>query len=57
MDGALHDVPGKTLDDSGAAPPPAAQSGLRHVPDKFPPVALLILIVEVSYHRDPTILE
>jgi hypothetical protein len=57
MDSALHDVPGKILDDSGAAPSPAAQSGLRRVPDKFPPVALLILIVEVSYPRGPTILE
>ncbi|KAJ5805206.1 hypothetical protein N7474_011093 [Penicillium riverlandense] len=48
MDSALHDLPGKTLDDSGAAPSPAALSGLRRVPDKFPPVALLILIVELG---------
>lgn len=57
MDSALHDVPGKTLDDSGAVLSPTAQSELRRVPDKFPPVALLILVVEVSYLRDPAILE
>ncbi|KAJ5624100.1 Major facilitator superfamily domain general substrate transporter [Penicillium lagena] len=48
MGPGLYDVSGKPFDDSGAIPSPAVQNRLRRVPDKFPPVALLILIVELG---------
>lgn len=49
MDTVSQEDARKPLDGSKVVASQEAYIGLRRVPDKFPRVALLILIVEVSY--------
>jgi POT family proton-dependent oligopeptide transporter len=53
MDSVSVDIeegrPEKDLGKGHQATQSSIYAGLRRVPDKFPPVALLILVVEVCY--------